>query len=177
MPDMFESKNAKPMLISESRAAFDSPDFIYELKMDGERCIAYLDPLSGTVLDLGRTRYRPTTALADHVVARDRTCVRPGCGVPAESCDLDHTREFHGSPGGSGDATELGTTSADNLGPLCRRHHRLKTDGGFVLRQESPGVFEWLTPTGHRYRCVPGLDPALAGRPPPSDPSPPPPPF
>ena len=50
MPDMFESKNVKPMLISESRAAFDSPDFIYELKMDGERCVAYLDPLMGTVL-------------------------------------------------------------------------------------------------------------------------------
>jgi hypothetical protein len=39
---------------------------------------------------------------------------------------------------------------------LCRRHHRLKTDGGFVLRQLRPGVFEWTTPTGHRYLVRPG---------------------
>lgn len=41
--DMFESKNVKPMLISDMQEAFDSPDYIYELKLDGERCIAYLD--------------------------------------------------------------------------------------------------------------------------------------
>lgn len=36
------------MLISELTEAFDSPDYIYELKLDGERCIAYLDPAGGT---------------------------------------------------------------------------------------------------------------------------------
>ena len=41
--DLFESKNIKPMLIGEMQEAFDSPDYIYELKLDGERCIAYLD--------------------------------------------------------------------------------------------------------------------------------------
>ena len=41
--DLFESKNIKPMLIGEMQEAFNSPDYIYELKLDGERCIAYLD--------------------------------------------------------------------------------------------------------------------------------------
>lgn len=41
--DLFESKEIKPMLIGENQEAFDSPDYIYELKLDGERCIAYLD--------------------------------------------------------------------------------------------------------------------------------------
>ena len=41
--DLFESKNIKPMLIGEMQAAFNSPDYIYELKLDGLRCIAYLD--------------------------------------------------------------------------------------------------------------------------------------
>jgi len=41
--DIFENKNIKPMLIGEMQGAFDSPDYIYELKLDGERCIAYLD--------------------------------------------------------------------------------------------------------------------------------------
>lgn len=38
------------MLIGETGDAFDSPDYIYELKWDGERCIAYLDPAQGTEL-------------------------------------------------------------------------------------------------------------------------------
>jgi len=41
--DLFESKVIKPMLIGEMQEAFDSPDYIYELKLDGHRCIAYLD--------------------------------------------------------------------------------------------------------------------------------------
>ncbi len=41
--DIFDTKNIKPMLIKNTREAFDSPDFIFELKLDGERCIAYLD--------------------------------------------------------------------------------------------------------------------------------------
>jgi len=105
------------------------------------------DPLSGTVLDVGRTRYRPPPGLDAHVRTRDGTCVRPGCPTSAWSCDLDHTVPFgQGTHGASG-----GSTSADNLGALCRRDHLLKTHGGFQLSQVAPGVFEWTTPTGHRY--------------------------
>lgn len=50
MPDLFEEKNLKPMLIAENVEPFDNPDWIYELKWDGERCIAYLDPKGGTDL-------------------------------------------------------------------------------------------------------------------------------
>ncbi|MET0788858.1 MAG: HNH endonuclease signature motif containing protein, partial [Cellulomonas sp.] len=110
------------------------------------------DPTSGAVLDVGRTRYRPPADLADHVRQRDRTCVRPHCSASAEQCDLDHTIEFHDSAGTGG------TTSAGNLGPLCRRDHRLKTDGGHRLTQPSPGRFEWVTPAGVRYLVVPGTD-------------------
>ncbi|MGH4138338.1 RNA ligase family protein [Clostridium sp.] len=41
--DLFENKNIKPMLIGEMNEVFDSHDYIYELKLDGHRCIAYLD--------------------------------------------------------------------------------------------------------------------------------------
>ena len=44
MSDLFECKGIKPMLIGAEGDAFDSPDYLYELKLDGERCIAYLDP-------------------------------------------------------------------------------------------------------------------------------------
>ena len=40
--DLFEEKNIKPMLISEMTEPFNDPDWIYELKLDGIRCIAYL---------------------------------------------------------------------------------------------------------------------------------------
>ncbi len=50
MTNLYERKNIKPMLIGESGTAFDSPDYIFELKLDGERCIAYLDPADGSDL-------------------------------------------------------------------------------------------------------------------------------
>lgn len=43
MMDLFTEKNIKPMLISEMTEPFNDPDWIYELKLDGIRCIAYLD--------------------------------------------------------------------------------------------------------------------------------------
>ena len=112
------------------------------------------DPLSGAVLDVGRTRYRPPQPLAEHVLARDGVCAAPGCTVPAHRCDLDHTTEYHGVPANG--SPVRGKTSADNLGPLSSWCHRLKTDGGFTLRQVSPGVFEWHTPAGYAYRVTPG---------------------
>lgn len=119
------------------------------LARDGTWRRIVTDPLSGTVLDVGRTRYRPPADLDEHVRVRDRTCARPGCPATADSCDLDHTQEYHRAHG---------TTSDGNLAPLCRRDHVVKTDGGFRLAQVEPGIVEWTTPTGHRYRLRPGLD-------------------
>lgn len=44
MTDLFDSKNIKPMLIGKEMAPFDDPNYTYELKWDGERCVAYLEP-------------------------------------------------------------------------------------------------------------------------------------
>ena len=46
MMDLFEEKTIKPMLISEMTQPFNDPDWIYELKLDGIRCIAYLDDMT-----------------------------------------------------------------------------------------------------------------------------------
>lgn len=43
MADIWKTKNIKPMLIGTEGEPFDSDEYIYELKLDGERCIAYLD--------------------------------------------------------------------------------------------------------------------------------------
>lgn len=113
------------------------------------------DPRDGTLLDLGRTRYRPTAPLADHVRRRDRTCAWPGCPTPSEHTHLDHTRDYHRTPT---DGRPPGTTCENNLDPLCAEHHRLKTDGWFTLRAHTPGTYDWVDPTGHRYRVRPGTD-------------------
>lgn len=117
------------------------------------------DPLSGAVLDVGRTRYRPPDDLDDHVRVRDGTCVRPGCSAPARSCDLDHTVSFGRLDGAR--------TAADNLGPMCRRDHLVKTHGGFTVRQVSPGTFEWRTPLGRTYTVTPGTTTTARDHPPP----------
>ena len=103
------------------------------------------DPVSGTVVDVGRTRYRPPAALADLVRARDIACTHPGCDVPARGCDVDHIVPWAGG----------GMTSYENLTCLCRAHHRLKHTPGWALTRTSTGALMWRTPTGARYHRAP----------------------
>lgn len=104
------------------------------------------DPVTGNVLDIGRTRYRPPAHLAEHIKVRDQLCSTPGCQKPAQLCDLDHTTPFKpGQPHG-------GTTSADNLAPLCRHHHRAKDKGGHRLYRNPNGTYTWTTPLNRTYQ-------------------------
>ncbi len=48
--DPFLSRAYQPMLIGADSGPFDDPQYTYELKLDGERCLAYLDPGVGTAL-------------------------------------------------------------------------------------------------------------------------------
>ena len=41
--DIFLEKSIKPMLIKDMVKPFNNPDWLYELKLDGIRCLAYLD--------------------------------------------------------------------------------------------------------------------------------------
>ncbi|HLS63867.1 MAG TPA: HNH endonuclease signature motif containing protein, partial [Ruania sp.] len=118
------------------------------------------DPLTGAVLDVGHTRYRPTQAMINHILARDSTCARPGCTHRAIECQLDHTQEWnHTHP------TRGGPTNITNLAPLCGRDHQVKTHGDFHLTQTGPGAFEWTTPTGHHYRREPDATTTLLSHP------------
>lgn len=49
MADLFDEKNISPMLLNEVKEPFDDEDNIYELKLDGIRCVAYVDPESVTL--------------------------------------------------------------------------------------------------------------------------------
>ncbi|MDT7619152.1 MAG: hypothetical protein QOF99_53 [Pseudonocardiales bacterium] len=102
------------------------------------------DPVTGALLDYGTSRYTPPAHLAAHVVARDQTCVFPGCRIRADRCDLDHRVPFDADGGN-------GATSDVNLSALCRPHHRLKQQPGWRLARYADGTLAWRTPTGHRY--------------------------
>jgi hypothetical protein len=92
-----------------------------------------IDPVTGHLLDYGRTTYRPPKALVDYLHARDRTCRFPNCSQPAARCDLDHEHPWECE----------GSTCAANMGALCRRHHRAKTHGDWRLKTEPNGSATW----------------------------------
>jgi len=100
------------------------------------------DPVSGNLLDFGRLTYEPPQALVDFIVARDRRCRFPGCRQPSRVCDIDHAIPWE----------EGGRTSQKNLGLLCRRHHRMKTHGGWQLRSFEDGSCLWTSPEGKTFR-------------------------
>jgi hypothetical protein len=99
------------------------------------------DPNTGTLLDYGRDSYQPPQDLVDYLIARDRTCRFPGCRQSAARADIDHAEAWE----------DGGETSAANLGALCRRHHRMKTHGGWKLTSSEDGSCNWESPDGHRY--------------------------
>ncbi len=102
------------------------------------------DPQTGTVLDVGKTRYRPPEDLAEIIRARDPYCVSPICNAASHHCDLDHRVPFN--PDGTG-----GATSTENISPACRRDHLLKTHAGWTYDRADNGTITWTTPTGHTY--------------------------
>jgi len=100
------------------------------------------DPVSGALLDHGRTTYTPPAALADFVKARDVYCRFPTCRRKVVNGELDHLRAY----------ADGGPTSAINLAGYCTRHHHLKhAGGGWLVRALPDGSLEWITPTGHRH--------------------------
>ena len=95
-----------------------------------------IKPVIDLAADPTTVTYRPTQAIREPVVLRDRTCVFPDCG--RRRVDLDHI-----DPHALG-----GATSAHNLAMLCRRHHRAKTHGHWSYVMLEPGRYEWTSPTG-----------------------------
>ena len=89
--------------------------------------------------------YRPSAELAEFVRMRDLYCRAPGCDVPADRCDIDHTIPY-----------PVGPTHASNLKCLCRTNHLMKTFGGWHDIQLPDGTVIWTSPSGRKYITKPG---------------------
>jgi hypothetical protein len=90
-------------------------------------------------------KYVVPRTLKHLVRARKATCVAPCCGRPADGGDADHTIPWPQGP-----------TCQENLGGLCRYHHRCKQATGWLLEQPEPGTFAWRGPSGRTRTTKPG---------------------
>lgn len=100
-------------------------------------------PETGAVLSVGRDRYVVPSDLKNALRVRHSTCAFVGCSRSAEFCDLDHTVDW----------ARDGTTSYDNLAPLCRGHHTVKHHTAWTVTQEpgGSGRLTWTSPAGRSY--------------------------
>ncbi|WP_461168935.1 HNH endonuclease signature motif containing protein [Arthrobacter sp. Z1-15] len=104
------------------------------------------DPETEEILRVGKRRKVPD-GLKQLLRVRDGTCRFPGCRTNAVISEIDHTKPW----------AQGGPTDHDNLEHLCRRHHMFKTKGFWKACQPSPGIIEWTSPGGRKYRTKPDL--------------------
>jgi hypothetical protein len=102
----------------------------------------------GTVLDLGRRRRRPSAALRRAARERDTCrCRFPGC--ESRRIDLHHIQYWsHG-----------GRTELTNLISLCKYHHMLAHDRGYLIAAGPAGAFAFYRPDGTGIPPSPALPP------------------
>lgn len=98
------------------------------------------DPMTGRGIDLGRRSYRPSRPLVRLVRARHEQCGMVGCTRPPISCEIDHRREYPDGP-----------TDANNLGPLCKLHHELKTKKRWRVDVNPDGSETFTSALGFTY--------------------------
>ncbi len=100
----------------------------------------------GAVLDLGRRRRRPSAALRRAARERDHCrCRFPGC--QSRRIDLHHITYWANG----------GRTSLDNLISLCRHHHTLLHDRGYLIAAKPGGGFAFYRPDGTPLPASPAL--------------------
>jgi hypothetical protein len=85
--------------------------------------------------------YRPSTAMRDYTRATQPECRFLGCTRQSRTCDLDHVNPWDAG----------GTTSAANLIPLCRGHHRLKTFTAWTPALHHDLSVSWTDPRGDQH--------------------------
>lgn len=92
---------------------------------------------NGTLIDLGRTRRRPTTRIRRAVLNRhDHRCAHPHCHT-TRKLHLHHIRHW----------ADGGTTSLHNLIPLCLWHHRALHHQRFTITPHTTG-YTFHAPSG-----------------------------
>lgn len=113
---------------------------VAEQQEDAEWRWVVTGPDSEQPIATGTTRRRPTKAEHRKIEARDRTCIFPGCRMPATNCDLDHRVPW----------AQGGETGVCDMAALCRHHHIIK-HRGWSHRPLPDGNYHWTSKLGHTY--------------------------
>jgi hypothetical protein len=101
---------------------------------------------AGKLLDLGRRRRRPNAALRRAARERDTCrCRFPGC--ESRRVDLHHIQYWSNG----------GRTSLDNLVSLCKYHHLLVHERGYLIAAARDGTFAFYRPDGTMIPASPPL--------------------
>ena len=101
---------------------------------------------AGKLLDLGRRRRRPNTALRRAARERDTCrCRFPGC--ESRRVDLHHVQYWSNG----------GRTKLDNLVSLCKYHHMLVHERGYLIATTRDGTFAFCHPDGTAIPASPPL--------------------
>jgi hypothetical protein len=107
----------------------------------------FLHDQNGVLQGISPSYHIPDT-LRRTVLAEYQTCTAFGCVRPAADCDIDHVDPWH--PDGSG-----GRTTHANLHPADRRHHNVKTHGGWRVTRGATGTITWTSPLGQSVTVRP----------------------
>lgn len=94
--DIFAAQSAKPMLIGGEGEAFDSPDYAFELKMDGERCLAYLGNDETVLINRRERRTLPQfPELSELHLHSFGTCILDGELIvgSGSTADFEHVKQ------------------------------------------------------------------------------------
>ena len=110
-----------------------------------------IKPVIDLNAELSTPAYESPTGSANRSSSATRPACSRGAPDPARGCDVDHVIEYDHDAEAEG-RPQPGPTTTSNLAALCRYHHRLKTFTAWRYRMVAPGVFEWTSPHGHRYR-------------------------
>jgi hypothetical protein len=101
---------------------------------------------AGKLLDLGRRRRRPNAALRRAARERDKCrCRFPGC--ESRRVDLHHIQYW----------TNGGRTKLDNLVSLCKYHHMLVHERGYLIAAARDGTVTFYRPDGTAIPTSPAL--------------------
>ena len=100
----------------------------------------------GGILDAGRRHYLASDLQKLVLRLRDGYCRFPGCTRPAEHAEIDHARPYDAG----------GLTDLENLGPLCKHHHQMKTHADWIITaSHRDGSCTWRSPLGRIYEHTP----------------------
>ena len=117
-------------------------------KFDTRIARVLLDERTGVVIETSIKDYLPNRAMRRFIQKRDGHCRFPGCPRNARRCEPDHVIPY----------SRGGPTTPGNLASICKHHHRVKHDAGWILTNAPGGactVIRLTDPYGRQYATHP----------------------